>query len=124
MLTPRTVPQNTLGYLPGGTADLRRATVRSPNPSKNRLVTHAGSRWGRLLQANLPIRTPPRNPLQGHNSASETCRNLARRRAPNIDSGSTHALVLELVEGPTLADRIAKGALPLERGAAHCEADR
>jgi serine/threonine-protein kinase len=29
------------------------------------------------------------------------------------DSGPTHALVLELVEGPTLADRIAKGAIPL-----------
>jgi len=28
------------------------------------------------------------------------------------DSGSTHALVLELVEGPTLADRISAGALP------------
>src|SRR6478736_6301074 len=30
------------------------------------------------------------------------------------DSGSTHALVLELVEGPTLADRIAQGAVPLD----------
>jgi serine/threonine-protein kinase len=30
------------------------------------------------------------------------------------DSGGTHALVLELVEGPTLADRIAKGAIPLD----------
>jgi serine/threonine-protein kinase len=30
------------------------------------------------------------------------------------DSGETHALVLELVEGPTLADRIAKGAIPLD----------
>jgi serine/threonine protein kinase len=30
------------------------------------------------------------------------------------NSGSTHALVLELVEGPTLADRIAKGAIPLD----------
>jgi len=30
------------------------------------------------------------------------------------DSGSTHALVLELVQGPTLADRIAKGPIPLE----------
>ena len=28
------------------------------------------------------------------------------------DSGSTHALVLELVEGPTLADRIAEGTDP------------
>src|SRR5499433_879971 len=30
------------------------------------------------------------------------------------DSGSTHALVLELVDGATLADRIAKGPIPLD----------
>jgi Tol biopolymer transport system component len=30
------------------------------------------------------------------------------------DSGSTHALVLELVDGPTLADRIAKGPISLD----------
>jgi Tol biopolymer transport system component len=46
---------------------------------------------------------------------------LAALNHPNIgsiygfeDSGGVHALVLELVEGPSLADRIALGALPLE----------
>jgi Tol biopolymer transport system component len=46
---------------------------------------------------------------------------LAALNHPNIahiygfeDSGSTHALVLELVEGPTLADRIAKGPIPID----------
>jgi serine/threonine-protein kinase len=46
---------------------------------------------------------------------------LASLNHPNIgaihgfeDSGPVHALVLELVEGPTLADRIARGPIPLD----------
>ena len=46
---------------------------------------------------------------------------LASLNHPNIatiygfeDSGAVHALVLELVEGPTLADRIARGPVPLD----------
>jgi Tol biopolymer transport system component len=46
---------------------------------------------------------------------------LAALNHPNIahihgfeDSGTTHALVMELVEGPTLADRIAQGPIPLD----------
>src|SRR6185503_10974595 len=45
---------------------------------------------------------------------------LASLNHPNIaqihgfeDSGAVHALVMELVEGPTLADRIAAGPIPL-----------
>ncbi len=45
---------------------------------------------------------------------------LAALNHPNIahihgfeDAGATHAIVMELVEGPTLADRIASGPLPL-----------
>ncbi|MGB6429118.1 MAG: protein kinase, partial [Candidatus Acidiferrales bacterium] len=46
---------------------------------------------------------------------------LASLNHPNIaaiygfeDSGNVHALVMELVEGPTLADRIARGAIPID----------
>jgi Tol biopolymer transport system component len=46
---------------------------------------------------------------------------LAALNHPNIasiygfeDSGSVHGLVMELVEGPTLADRIAQGAIPID----------
>jgi eukaryotic-like serine/threonine-protein kinase len=46
---------------------------------------------------------------------------LASLNHPNIasiygleDSGATHALVMELVEGPTLADRIQQGPIPID----------
>src|SRR6202049_2527113 len=48
---------------------------------------------------------------------------LASLNHPNIghiygfeDSGATHALVMELVEGATLADRIGHGPIPLAGG--------
>ena len=50
---------------------------------------------------------------------------LASLNHPNIsaihgfeDSGPVHALVLELVEGPTLADRIARGPIPVDEALA------
>ena len=50
---------------------------------------------------------------------------LASLSHPNIggiygleDSGGTKALVLEIIEGPTLADRIAEGPLPIEEALA------
>ena len=55
---------------------------------------------------------------------------LASLNHPNIahvygleDVDGTKALVMELVEGPTLADRIAHGALPIRRGAPYRQAD-
>jgi serine/threonine-protein kinase len=52
-------------------------------------------------------------------------RTLATLNHPHIgaiygfeDSGATHALVLELVEGDTLADRIARGPIPLDEALA------
>jgi eukaryotic-like serine/threonine-protein kinase len=48
-------------------------------------------------------------------------RMLASLNHPNIasiygleDSGKTHALVMELIEGPTLADRLRRGPIPIE----------
>ena len=40
------------------------------------------------------------------------------------EAGDVHALVMELVEGPTLADRIVSGAIPHQRGTRYRLADR
>ena len=52
-------------------------------------------------------------------------RTLASLNHPHIasvhgfeESGGLHALVMELVEGPTLAERIARGALPIDEAVA------
>ena len=56
---------------------------------------------------------------------------LASLNHPNIaaihgleESGGVHALVMELVEGEDLSQRIARGAIPLDESAADREADR
>ena len=53
-------------------------------------------------------------------------RAIAALNHPNIctlyDVGPNY-LVMELVEGPTLAERIAQGPIPLEEALAYCEAD-
>jgi serine/threonine protein kinase len=56
---------------------------------------------------------------------------LASLNHPNIasiygleDSGSTHALVMELVEGPTLADRIKSGPILIAEALAIVNRDR
>ncbi len=56
---------------------------------------------------------------------------LASLNHPNIaaiygleESGGMTALVMELVEGDDLSQRIARGAIPLDEALAHCEADR
>ena len=57
---------------------------------------------------------------------------LAALNHPNIaivdgfeeQANGVQALVMELVEGPTLADRIAQGRLPLNEAAANCQTDR
>ena len=56
---------------------------------------------------------------------------LASLNHPNIaqihgleKSDGTTALVMELVEGPTLADRIAQGPIPLDEALPHRQADR
>ena len=65
----------------------------------------------------LPFATDPERMARFRREAQV----LASLNHPHIgaiygfeDSGGVHALVMELVEGPTLADRITTGAIPLD----------
>ena len=50
--------------------------------------------------------------------------NIARDLRLRGQSAGVHALVLELVEGPTLADRIAQGPIPVDEALPIAQADR
>ena len=66
----------------------------------------------------LPARSPFTATASLDSAAKRRCspRSIIRERCYGFeDSGSTHALVLELVEGPTVADRIAKGLIPVDK---------
>ena len=73
-----------------------------------------------LAQKNDALRLARRPDVQGLRFQREA-EVLASLNHPNIGaiyglekSGDTRALVLELVEGPTLADRITQGPIPLD----------
>jgi serine/threonine protein kinase len=75
------------------------------------------------LKREVAIKTLPERSLADPDSLARFQREgelLATLNHPNIaaiygfeDAGSTHAIVMELVEGPTLAERIALGPLPI-----------
>ena len=80
----------------------------------------------------LKVRSEPFAPDSDHLARfKREAHVLASLNHPNIaaiygleESTGVPALVLELVEGPTLADRIARGAIPIERGAFDRDANR
>jgi len=77
------------------------------------------------LDRDVAIKVLPAEFAASHDRVARferEARTLASLNHPNIgaihgleDSGGTKALVLELVEGPTLADRIGQGAVPLDQ---------
>jgi hypothetical protein len=83
----------------------RRATTSRPTPRSLRPSSPC-SRPGRRNRTRASTRCSADGPL--HSSRSDCSGTSGGRRA---DSGSTPPLVMELVEGPTLADRLAQGAL-------------
>src|ERR1041384_5293296 len=80
------------------------------------------------LNREVPLKILPESFATDHDRLERFKREaqvLASLNHPNIaaiygleDSGSTRALVMELVEGPTLADRIASGAIPVQEALA------
>ena len=80
------------------------------------------------LQRDVALKILPKSFLHDPDRLARFTREahvLASLNHPNIgaihgfeDSGPVHALVLELVEGPTLADRIARGPIPVDEALA------
>ena len=66
-----------------------------------------------------------------HGAVPREAKTLAALNHPNIaeihgleESSGVSALVMELVEGPTLADRIAQGPMPLDEALPIAQSDR
>ena len=107
----RVHPKHTTKYRVGNWPAYDRALVQrsdvtlwlAPEAIARWEAADVGKRGGQLQYSDVAIETA----LDNHP-------NIAQLHGIEVSEG-TRALVLELVEGPTLADRISKGPIPLEK---------
>src|SRR5437016_1957622 len=103
-----------------------RLVRRSQSVRTRRIRTRANARPARARDRVRYLPPRPRSPTTSRCPRSGSrctlhARMLASLNHPHIaaiygfeDSGETHALVFELVEGETIADRVARGAIPVD----------